>query len=125
MDNSYKIRKLKNIFTISKISDLSEVDFDCKFTFISKTDEEISLICPTEKLPTNIICRDDDWKAFRIVGTLDLALIGVLSKLTTLLADNNISVSAVSTSNTDYFFVKKENFKAVLELLSNNGYEVI
>lgn len=123
-DNELKIKKIKYNFTVCKVPNLSSVDFSKKFTFLSKTDEEISLVCPTEKVPSETISREDDYKAFRIEGILDFSLIGILSKISTILATNKISIFAVSTFNTDYIFVKKENFKKALLLLSKNGFEI-
>ena len=36
--------------------------------------------------------RDDEWKAFRIQGTLDFSLIGILLKISCLMAENNIGI---------------------------------
>lgn len=90
--------------------------------FIGKTDEELSLVCSTESVSDNTLSRDDGWKAFRIQGVLDFSLIGILSRITTLLADNKIGVFAISTYNTDYILTKKENFEDALRVLSDNGY---
>ena len=43
----------------------------------------------------------------------DFSLIGILSKLSAILAENNIGIFAVSTFNTDYILVKAENFEKV------------
>ena len=53
------------------------------------------------------------------------SLIGILSKISGILADNNISIFAVSTYNTDYILVKKENFDHAMEFLRMAGYSVI
>lgn len=64
-----------------------------------------------------ITCCDDGWKAFRIQGILDFSLIGILAKIATVLADNGISIFAVSTYNTDYVLIKKENYQKALDIL--------
>ena len=64
-----------------------------------------------------ITCCDDSWKAFRIQGVLDFPLIGILAKIATVLADNGISIFAVSTYNTDYVLIKKENYQKALDIL--------
>ncbi|HCI17451.1 MAG TPA: hypothetical protein DFH32_02390, partial [Lachnospiraceae bacterium] len=64
-----------------------------------------------------ITCCDDGWKAFRIQGVLDFSLIGILAKIATVLADNGISIFAVSTYNTDYVLIKKENYQKALDIL--------
>lgn len=68
-------------------------------------------MCITSEVPENTIQRDDGWKAFRIQGVLDFSLIGILAKIATILADNGISIFAVSTYNTDYILIKKKTIK--------------
>ena len=118
------IKKIPYDLTVCKVKTEKDIDFTKKFYFIGKTDEEISLVCPTEDVPINILEREDGWKAFRIQGTLDFSLIGILSKISSLLAENQIGIFAVSTYNTDYILVKKENFEKALDILAAEGYVV-
>lgn len=92
---------------------------------MEKTDEEKSLVCLTNEVPSNVIRRDDGWRAFCIQGVLEFSLIGILSKIVSILADHHISIYAVSTYNTDYIFLKKENYQKGLEVLEAAGYQVI
>ena len=52
-------------------------------------------------------------------------LIGILSKISTILAENGIGIFAASTYNTDYILVKKENFDRALVLLEAEGYMIV
>ncbi|WP_069155186.1 ACT domain-containing protein [Eisenbergiella tayi] len=117
-----EIKVIDQDFSICKPENLSQIKFEDDYIFIGKTDEELSLVCSTESVPDNTLSRDDGWKAFRIQGVLDFSLIGILSRITTLLADNKIGVFAISTYNTDYILTKKENFEDALQVLSDNGY---
>lgn len=92
--------------------------------FIGKTDEELSLVCPTESAPATGWEREDGWKAFRLQGVLDFSLIGVLADISSVLAEGKIGIFVVSTFNTDYVLTKKENFDRAMELLSNAGYQI-
>ena len=49
----------------------------------------------------------------------------ILSELSTILANNRIGIFAVSTFNTDYILVKKENFERALKVLALEGYSII
>ena len=69
--------------------------------------------------------REDNWRGFRIQDILDFSLIGILSKISTLMADNEIGIFAISTFNTDYILVKEKNFEKSLEILEENGYQII
>ena len=125
---SRKKRELKRIdhkLSVCKVADILNIDLIADFYFIGKTDEELSLVCKTEDVPLNTTERDDGWKGFRIQGVLDFSLIGILSKLSGILADNRIGIFAVSTYNTDYILVKEENFERALEVLASRGYTVV
>ena len=119
-----KLEKLNCNMSICRVSDLSGFDLNAGFFFIGKTDEEISLVCQTEHVPSNTLERDDGWQGFRIAGILDFSLVGILSKLSAILAENEIGIFAVSTYNTDYILVKAENFDRAMDVFSAAGYEV-
>lgn len=120
-----KIEILEPTFAIYKIDDISSVDFTQNYTFLSKTDEEISLVCPQHINIPNATDRDEDWRAFRIQGMLDFSLVGILSKISTLLAENEIGIFAISTYNTDYILTKAHHFGMAIKLLKLAGYEII
>lgn len=120
-----ELKKLKFNLTVCKAASESDIDLSRKFYFIGKTDEELSLVCPTEDVPANVTERDDGWRGFRIQGILDFSLVGILSELSGILAENNIAIFAVSTFNTDYILVKAENFDKASEVLTAAGYVVI
>ncbi len=120
-----ELKKLGYDLTVCKLSDIKYIDLSREFYFIGRTDEEISFVCKTEDTPGNTVERDDGWRGFRIQGVLDFSLIGILSKLSGVLAENKIGIFAVSTYNTDYILVKKENFDRAVEVLSDAGYMIL
>ena len=119
-----ELKILEHDLTVCKVAFVEDIDLNKDFFFVGKTDEEISLVCATEDTPSNTVEREDGWKAFRIQGVIDFSLIGILSKISTILAENQIGIFAVSTYNTDYILVKNESFDKAIAVLNNNGYEV-
>ena len=120
-----ELKKLPYDLTVCKVASLADVDLDSEFFFLGKTDEELSLVCRTEDVPTATTERDDGWKGFRIEGVLEFSMIGILSKLSGILAENEIGLFAVSTYNTDYILVKEANFAKALEVLVAEGYTIV
>lgn len=120
-----RIKRIDGTFTVCKIKDYSLVDLSSEFTFTMKTDEENSLVCKVENIPSNVTERDDSWKAFRIDQVLDFSLIGILADIATILKNNKISIYAISTYNTDYILVKENRYEEALKALSNASYEII
>ena len=111
--------------SVCKVEDYSGVDISRPYCFTGATDEELSLVCPTELVPDNTTAREDGWKAFRIIGVLDFSLIGILARISKILASNGIGIFAISTFNTDYILMKQENYDAGLKALKNSGYTIM
>ena len=118
------LKRLPFELTVCKVSDPACLDLSKDFYFIGRTDEELSLVCRTSDVPPETAARDDGWRCFRIEGVLDFSLIGILSRISSVLAETGIGIFAVSTFNTDYILVKEENFGRALKALEDAGYEI-
>ena len=105
------LKRLPYQFSVCKLNSLEDLVPDKEFWFAARTDEEISLVCKTSDCPSGTLERDDGWKGFRIQGVLDFSLIGILSKISSILAENKIGIFA--------------NFERAMEVLANEGYNVI
>ncbi len=119
LEDKYKVIKLKPNENIP-IEVLSKEEIYS----ITKTDEELSIVVKNDvNIKSDII--EDDWRIIKIVGTLDFSLIGILSKISTILANAKISIFALSTYNTDYILVKGDKIKQAIKVLEENNYKFI
>ena len=118
------IKAINEELTVCKVADYEGIDLSAPYVFTGSTDEERSLVCPTRLVPDNTVERDDGWRGFRIEGTLDFSLIGILAEISRILADGGIGIFAISTFNTDYILTKSENFERAIALLKATGYSV-
>lgn len=119
------IEQISYDFSVCKVSDYTQIELQNEYCFVGKTDKELSLVCLTEAVPSNVIALDDGWRAFRIQGELDFSLIGIFAKITNILAEQQIGIFAISTYNTDYILTKKEDYEKALQVLSEAGYEIV
>ena len=118
-----KLEILPRPMTVCKL--LRVEDFDMLgLYFIGNTGAELSLVCETERTPARTLAREDGWRALRIAGTLDFSLTGILSGIASILAEEKIGIFAVSTYDTDYILVKRENLDRAVEALRREGYEL-
>lgn len=124
-DITMELKKLPYHLTVCKVADTKDIDLAAEFYFIGKTDEELSLVCRTEDTPLSTTDREDGWRGIRIQGVLDFSLVGILSKLSGILAENQIGIFAVSTFNTDYILVKAEDFERAIRVLATAGYAIV
>lgn len=111
-------------FTVCKVASPAMTYLGAPYTFAGVTDGECSLVCPTAAAPRETVAREDGWGAFRVKGSMAFGLVGVLARITGVLAEAGISVFAVSTFDTDYVLVKAERFEAALCALAADGFAV-
>lgn len=119
-----QLKRLTGDFSVCKVADFTEINLEAEYCFTGRTDEENSVVCLTKDVPQNVTAREDGWRAFRIDGVLDFSLIGILAEIATLLAEEKIGIFAVSTFNTDYIFVKRENERKAMDKLSRCGHQI-
>ncbi|MBR5111424.1 MAG: ACT domain-containing protein [Clostridia bacterium] len=120
-----KLELLKLRFTVCQLENTEQADCTAPFTFLAKTDEEVSLVCPAASCPGGALNRQDGWRCLRVVGALDFSLVGILAKIAACLAEARVPLFAVSTYNTDYILFREEFTQTALNALTNAGYEII
>lgn len=120
------IERIHHDFSVCKVRKDFQINCDTygEFCFTGKTDEEFSLVCVTDTVPADTLAREDGWRAFRIQGSMDFSLIGILAGISSLLAAHRIGIFVISTFNTDYVLTKRENYEKALQVLNEAGYEI-
>ena len=111
-------------FTIHKFApstSIPEVVSDCSFYSVSKTREELSLICPGD-LSVQSEKSSPNWKCLKVVGPLDLNLTGLIAGLSNTMEKVKISIFAISTFETDYLLIQKEELETAKSALKSAGY---
>ncbi|MFW6034999.1 MAG: ACT domain-containing protein [Halothermotrichaceae bacterium] len=86
------------------------------FYSITRTHDEMSIVCIQASLPAGVEA-EEDWRTFKVEGPLDFSMTGVISSLTDPLAKNEISVFVISTYETDYIMVKEEDIEKAVQIL--------
>ena len=94
------------------------------FLSITRTSEELSIVCSQNNIPNDLKC-EKDWRILKIEGILDFSLIGILASISAILARKEISIFAISTYDTDYILVKNKDIDNTIKSLIEEGYEVI
>ena len=121
-----RIRLLQGTYAVCQIKDTENIlnCFDEKdFFSITKTEDEISVVMLQDKISSDVKV-EKDWRILKVEGTLDFSLIGILAKISEILAKNSISIFVISTFNTDYILVKEEKVEKAILVLSEEGYEI-
>jgi hypothetical protein len=93
------------------------------FFSITRTPDELSIVCPQDNIPDEVKF-ERDWRILKVEGPLDFSLVGILASISTILAKAGISIFAVSTFDTDYILVKNKDIISAVQALGDEGYEV-
>ncbi|SHK25281.1 hypothetical protein SAMN02745163_03495 [Clostridium cavendishii DSM 21758] len=95
-----------------------------EFFSITKTSDELSIVCLERDIPMDTVC-ERGWRILKIEGPLDFSLIGIMASISSILAQKGISIFAISTYDTDYILVKNTDVDNAVETLVSERYKVI
>jgi hypothetical protein len=91
------------------------------FFSISKTADELSIVCLKKNVPDGIKA-ERDWHAIQVKGPLDFGLTGILASIAKPLADASVSIFSLSTFDTDYILVKSDKLNFAMKVLTDAGH---
>lgn len=92
--------------------------------FISKTAEGFTVVIGSD-VELDSLEQEGHWCCIEVFGPLGFSMTGILSKVSSTLADVQISIFALSTFDTDYILVKQSRLTSAIDALRKQGYQVI
>jgi uncharacterized protein len=98
--------------------------FASDFYSITRTADELSLVCHQRDVPDDVRS-DDDWRCLKVHGPLAFSMVGVMASLATPLAAAGVSIFVISTFDTDYLLVKQAHLESALAALTAAGHSII
>jgi len=102
----------------------SLVDFEGEFVAISRTTDEVTIICPEAAVP-QWIRAEEGWRALVVEAPFELAsAVGVLTRLTAPIAAAGIAIFAVSTWRTDFILIRQDRLAEAIKALRQAGHRV-
>ena len=119
------LKILDGSFSIHRLSPKNEIPiqiYQGQFFSITKTDEEISVVC-SSSVHLDSESSETDWSCIKVLGPLDFSLTGILADISAILAKAEISIFAISTFDTDYILVKSEKLQAAKKTLQQAEYD--
>jgi len=119
--NTLRLHVLDQRLSVCKCEHVPTDLLDCDFCSITRTANEVSVVCETARVPSNTTAREDGWRALMVCGPLDFGLIGILAKIASALAEAGVPLFAVSTFDTDYILVKEELLQTAIAALRDGG----
>jgi len=93
------------------------------FFSVTRTPDELSVICPQERAPGETEC-ERAFRLIRVAGPISLSVIGVVAAISRVIANAGISLLTISTYETDYIMVKDKDLNAAIAALTTEGWQV-
>ena len=124
MSHKLTLQLLNETFTINKLPQFAEIPSILargEMCFISRTDEELTIVCPDFMAPNNVQ-QELGWRCLKVDATMKLQEVGILESLLQPISEAGVPIFAVSTYNTDYVFVHDENLVTVVQALQKAGH---
>ena len=116
-----------NIHKLPPNKPIPSVLYSAALFCVLRSDKELSIVCDADITLTDAHADSQQvgpFVALRVAGTLDFALTGILSGLTTVLANADISVFSISSFDTDYLLVREDSRTQAHRSLQQAGYEI-
>lgn len=92
-----------------------------RFCSVTRTEAELSIVCPQESVPPQAR-REDGWALIEVRGPFPFSATGILSSFAEPLAAAGVSIVALSTFDTDYFLVKMDEVERAAAVLCEAGH---
>ena len=119
---------LRDNYSILKFTNgevLPDWIYTSEFYSITKTVDEISVVTTQTHLDPDTNISSKDWRIFKIIGPLDLSSIGIISEISAILKNADISIFTISTFETDYILVKQADLQRGVSALNEYGHFVM
>jgi hypothetical protein len=110
-----------SIYRLPPGSDLPVVPLETAFSSITRTEEEITVVCPSV-IDLKSEHTEPGWSVLKVIGPLDFSLTGILAGISRVLSDTEISLFALSTWDTDYILIKSCDKENAIKALTGAGH---
>jgi uncharacterized protein len=120
--NLIVLAKKYSIYRFRKDSILPDWIYSSDFYSVTKTKDELSVIAAQTNSVLDDIAISKDWRIFKIIGPLDLSLIGIIAEVSKIFMERKISIFTISTYDTDYILVKEKDINLGVEALRDKGH---
>jgi len=127
MKHQLKFRRLSELYVVIRfapVEPIPEWATKGEFTSISRSVDELSIVCPAGNLPHDIGAKLH-WICLKLEGPFAFSLTGVLLAFIEPLSSKGIPIFAVSTYDTDYVLLQEEWIGAALDALQQAGHELV
>ena len=125
MAANLKFRQLPGVYRVVRLAadaGLPAWAASGEFTSITRGAEELSIVCSAENVPAEFGA-GLSWVCLKLEGPFPFSQTGVLLSFIEPLSSNAIPIFAISTFDTDYVLIPREQIQRAQDLLNEAGHE--
>ena len=93
------------------------------FLTITRTSQELSITADAAVVPADVPAQRG-WRAFKVRGTIGFSVVGLLSSIVAPLSQAGMTVLSISTHDTDWFLVRRDDLEHATSVLERAGHHV-
>jgi hypothetical protein len=121
-----RLKRLGSAYSVCRLPADSDIPHWAKgeICSITRTRDELSVVCPTANVVDTGIARSDGWTCLKLQGPFDLNETGILASVVLPLAEDKISVFTVSTFDSDYLLIPQAQLFRAVQCLTDAGHTI-
>ena len=93
------------------------------FVSVTRTPDELSIICRESLVPPEVQV-ERGFRLLKVAGPLPFDAIGIIARLSSVLAEAQVSLIPVGTFDTDYLLIRDDVCGRAIVALQDAGFEV-
>jgi uncharacterized protein len=111
------------ICSLKRDSPLPEWATSSDFYSITRTYDELSIVCPQEQMPAGVDI-NKNWRCLKVQGPLGFSITGILASISMPLSTEGVSVFVFSSYDTDHIMVKQYELEKAVDVLQKAGHTI-
>lgn len=127
LNRMLSFRQLPGFFSVVRLAPKASIPAwatDGEFTSITRTADELSIVCPANNIPKGID-PGPRWICLKLEGPFPFSQTGVLLSFIEPLSNHGIPIFAISTYDTDFVLIQEEFSAAAIDQLQAAGHELL
>src|SRR6266702_3969181 len=108
-----KLRQLSGSYAVCKMDAKSSIPAWAEgegFVTISRSEEELSIVCRAERIPMEIQAARG-WQCFQFLGPFAFNETGIALSVIRPVSESNVGIFLVSTFDTDYLLIQESDLE--------------
>ena len=127
MSQSITLQRNEGAYTVSRLNPDDAIPSWADgrgFVSITRTDEELSIVCLTERVPPGVRA-EIGWTCYKFLGPFAFEAAGIILAVVRPLSENGMGVFVLSTFDGDIILLKSKDANIAERILNEAGHLIL